>query len=62
MRHLGPYAEDFKAAFGLGQTDQAIELQDASGVALVAIQALYQEIRQLKQQNEELRQRLPPWC
>lgn len=61
VRHLGPYAEDFKAAFGLGQTDKAIELQDASGVALVAIQALYQEIQQLKQQNEELRRRLPPW-
>jgi hypothetical protein len=60
VAHVGPYAEDFKAAFGLGQTDKAIELQDASGVALVAIQALYQEVQELKKQNAELRQQLNP--
>jgi hypothetical protein len=60
VSHVGPYAEDFKAAFGLGHTDKAIELQDASGVALVAIQALYQEVQELKKQNAELRQQLSP--
>ncbi len=60
VTHVGPYAEDFKAAFGLGKTDKAIELQDASGVALVAIQALYQEVQQLKQENAALRQQLSP--
>ncbi len=60
IAHVGPYAEDFKAAFGLGHTDKGIELQDASGVALVAIQALYQELQQLKQENAELRQQLAP--
>jgi hypothetical protein len=58
VRHLGPYAEDFKQAFGLGQSDQSIELQDASGVALVAIQALYQEVQELKKKNAELERRL----
>ena len=60
VSHLGPYAEDFRQAFGLGQTDKAIELQDASGVALVAIKALYQEVQELKKQNAELRQQLSP--
>lgn len=58
VQHLGPYAEDFKEAFGLGRSDKSIELQDASGVALVAIQGLYQEIQELKKQNLELRERL----
>ncbi len=58
VRHLGPFAEDFKEAFGLGQSNKSIELQDASGVALVAIQALYREIQDLKKQNAELRQLL----
>ncbi len=58
VRHVGPYAEDFKAAFGLGHTDQAIELQDASGVALVAIQGLYQRLVELEKQNAELNRRL----
>jgi hypothetical protein len=59
IRHLGPFAEDFKEAFGLGQSDKAIELQDASGVALAAIKALYLEVQQLKKQNAELLRRLP---
>jgi hypothetical protein len=59
IRHLGPFAEDFKEAFGLGHSDKAIELQDASGVALAAIKALYLEVQQLKKQNAELLRRLP---
>lgn len=38
--HLGPVAEDFHAAFGLGADGQAISTVDASGVALAAIQGL----------------------
>ncbi len=41
MRHLGPTAEDFYAAFGLG-SDAGIGTVDADGVALATIQALYQ--------------------
>ena len=58
VRHLGPYAEDFKQAFDLGRSDKSIELQDASGVALVAIQGLYQRLVELEKQNADLKQRL----
>ena len=38
--HAGPMAQDFHAAFGLGDSDKSIGLQDADGVALAAIQGL----------------------
>lgn len=38
--HLGPMAEDFHAAFGLGGSDRQIATVDADGVALAAIQGL----------------------
>lgn len=41
-RHLGPTAEDFAAAFGLGDSAQHISTVDADGVALAAIQGLAQ--------------------
>ena len=41
-RHVGPMAEDFHAAFGLGEDNRAINSIDASGVALAAIQGLNQ--------------------
>lgn len=41
-RHLGPTAEDFAAAFGLGDSSQHIATVDADGVALAAIQGLAQ--------------------
>jgi hypothetical protein len=41
VRHLGPTAQDFHAAFGLGGDDRAhITTVDADGVALAAAQAL----------------------
>jgi hypothetical protein len=40
VRHYGPTAQDFHAAFGLGNTDLGIGQQDADGVALAAIQGL----------------------
>ena len=41
IRHVGPTAEDFYAAFGLGATDTGIATVDADGVALAAIQGLH---------------------
>ena len=38
--HLGPVAEDFRAAFGLGAEDKYITTVDANGVALADIQGL----------------------
>ena len=40
-RHLGPMAQDFGAAFGLGADDRHIFPLDAGGVALAAIQGLH---------------------
>jgi hypothetical protein len=39
-RHLGPTAEDFREAFGLGDSSKDIGLIDGQGVALAAIQGL----------------------
>lgn len=39
--HLGPMAEDFHDAFGLGARRERISTIDADGVALAAIQGLY---------------------
>ncbi len=41
VRHLGPMAQDFAAAFGLGVDDRHIFPLDAAGVALAAIQGLH---------------------
>jgi hypothetical protein len=40
MRHMGPMAQDFRAAFGLGTDDKTITQVDVNGVALAAIQGL----------------------
>jgi hypothetical protein len=53
--HLGPIAEDFYSAFGLGHDSAAISTVDASGVALAAIQALDQENTRLRAELAELR-------
>jgi hypothetical protein len=42
IRHIGPMAQDFYAAFGLGEDDKHISTIDADGIALISIQALYQ--------------------
>ncbi len=39
-RHMGPMAQDFYAAFHLGESDKGIDTVDADGVALAAIQGL----------------------
>lgn len=38
--HLGPMAEDFFAAFGLGSTERRLSLADVTGVLLAAVQGL----------------------
>lgn len=60
-RHIGPMAQDFRAAFGLGADDRNITTSDVGGVALAAIQGLYQllherdgEIARLKSNEQEL--------
>ena len=46
IRHVGPLAQDFKAAFGLGNSDKTIGYLDASGVALAAVRGLNQKLVQ----------------
>jgi hypothetical protein len=46
IRHLGPMAQDFYAAFGLGEDERHISTLDADGVALAAIQGLYQMLQE----------------
>jgi hypothetical protein len=65
IRHIGPMAQDFAAAFGVGQDDKHIATVDADGVALVAIQGLHQVIQEkdarlaaLERQNAALEARL----
>jgi hypothetical protein len=64
VRHLGPMAQDFHAAFGLGDTDRAYDSIDAHGVAFAAIKGLYEEVQEqsarierLERENESLRER-----
>jgi hypothetical protein len=67
--HLGPVAEEFHAAFGLGADGSAISTVDASGVALAAIQGLnakleaerdtlHERVEKLDAENAALRARL----
>lgn len=55
VRHLGPTAQDFYSAFELGDSDRAIGTVDADGVALAAIQALYEKIRSLEAEIASLK-------
>ncbi|MCC6988833.1 MAG: tail fiber domain-containing protein, partial [Acidobacteria bacterium] len=72
IRHVGPTAQDFHAAFGLGESDVRISTVDADGVALAAARALEartaglreglaaqrDELAALRRENDELRARL----
>ncbi len=65
VRHMGPVAQDFHAAFGLGQDDRHIAALDASGVALAAVQGLHEvsqeqaaHIEELETENAALQQEL----
>ena len=55
VRHLGPMAQDFAAAFGLGNDDRVINMVDANGVVMVAIQALYRRLVTIEAELEMLR-------
>jgi hypothetical protein len=46
IRHIGPMAQDFAAAFEVGEDDKHITTIDADGVALAAIQGLYKMVKE----------------
>ena len=51
-RHIGPTAQDFKAAFNLGMNDTTIGMIDADGVALAAIQGLKAKVEQMRAEKD----------
>ena len=65
IRHMGPMAQDFYAAFQVGMDERYIGTLDADGVALAAIQGLHQVVQEkdaqivaLEAQNNDLEARL----
>ena len=57
VRHVGPTAQDFYAAFGLGIDDRHIATVDADGVALAAIQGLNAKVEEQQRELADLRER-----
>jgi hypothetical protein len=58
VTHVGPMAEDFYAAFGHGPSERSISTVDADGVALAAIQGLYELVKEMQIENERMREAL----
>jgi trimeric autotransporter adhesin len=58
IRHVGPTAQDFHEAFGLGEDPLCISTIDADGVALAGVKALALENQALKAELALLRERL----
>ncbi len=55
VRHMGPTAQAFRKAFGLGDTDKAIATVDIDGVAVAGVKALEARTKQLKVETQALR-------
>ena len=65
IRHIGPTAQDFHAAFGLGEDPLRIGTLDADGVALAGVKAVEARTRhmserliELETENAAIRERL----
>jgi hypothetical protein len=52
--HLGPMAQDFSAAFGLGEDERRVAPLDVAGVGLAAIQALHDQVKELTERISAL--------
>jgi hypothetical protein len=57
-RYIGPMAQDFHAAFGLGDDDKRISTLDSESVALAAIQGLNQKVEEKDTEIAALERRL----
>ena len=55
IRHIGPTAQDFHAAFGLGDNNATISTLDPDGVLFAAVQELTKENQTLKAELAELK-------
>jgi hypothetical protein len=65
VRHIGPMAQDFYAAFGMGTDEHFIGSVDADGVSMAAIQGLYRLVQEkdarisvLESQHADMQQRI----
>ena len=58
IRHIGPVAQDFYAAFGTGDSERYITTVDADGVALAAIQGLNHALTGKRNRIQTLETRL----
>ena len=58
VRHVGPMAEDFYAAFGLGWDDQHLSPRDLAAVALAAVQGVNEVVQERDTQIAGLEQRI----
>lgn len=58
VRHIGPMAQDFKAAFNLGEDDRHIGAGDGIGVALAAIKGLHEIVQEKDSEISRLRAEL----
>ena len=55
VRHISPMAQDFASAFAVGEDDKHIHPIDVSGVAFASIQALFQNLHQMRVEMQILR-------
>ena len=58
IRHIGPMAQDFYIIFGVGEDDKYISSVDADGIALAALQGLYQIMQDKDAQMKAQQQRI----
>ena len=58
VRHISPMAQDFAAAFAVGEDDKHIHPIDVSGVAFASIQALFQNLQQTRLELQTLQAEL----
>src|SRR5439155_9932605 len=58
IRHIGPMAQDFAAAFAVGEDDKHITTVDADGVALAGIQGLNEGAKEQDAKIAALEQRV----
>jgi len=58
IKHIGPVAQDFYAAFGVGNDNKSISTIDPAGIALATIQELEKRTSRLQMENDYLKEKI----
>lgn len=58
VRHVGPVAQDFHSAFGLGSSERKISTVDADGIAMAAIKGLNEIVAEKDTEIADLKSRV----